>query len=82
VEQFLLLPKQAGQAAPEYEDEDFMPFTLDSNSKVYVYNKSEKTIRVLDANSFNITTNSDGSYKKAVITARYGNVRDVIIYED
>jgi len=74
--------KQAGQAAPEYEDEDFMPFTLDSNSKVYVYNKSEKTIRVLDANSFNITTNSDGSYKKAVITARYGNVRDVIIYED
>lgn len=51
-------------------------YTLDSNTKVYVYDKSEKTVRVLDGDSMNY------SMRKAVVTARYGNVRDVIIYEE
>jgi hypothetical protein len=51
-------------------------YTLDSNTKVYVYSKSEKTVRVLDGDSMNY------SMRKAVVTARYGNVRDVIIYEE
>ena len=51
-------------------------YTLDSSTKVYVYSKSEKTVRILDGDSMNY------SMRKAVVTARYGNVRDVIIYEE
>ena len=43
---------------------------------MYVYSKRTNTIRVIDSDSMNYAGH------KAVLTIRYGNVRDVIIYED
>lgn len=51
-------------------------YMLDSSSKVYIYNKTEKTITAIEGSSVNFAN------KKAVVTTRYGNVRDVVIYED
>lgn len=51
-------------------------YTFDANTKVYLYDKSGKTVKVLDGNNINY------SMKNAVVTLRYGNVRDVIIYEE
>jgi len=51
-------------------------FTMDAGTYVYVYNVKNNSIRMLDNTDLNI------SYERAVVTARYGNVRDVIIYEE
>ena len=51
-------------------------FTIDSNTKIYVYNKRANTIRAVDSESLNFAE------YEAVLTVRYGNVRDIVIYED
>ena len=51
-------------------------FTLDSSTKIYVYDVKNNTIKPVSGEGANY------SYEKAVVTIRYGNVRDVIIYED
>lgn len=51
-------------------------FTLDSSTKIYVYNVRNNTIEVVSSEGVNY------AYEKVVVTSRYGNVRDVIIYED
>ena len=51
-------------------------YTLDANTKLYMYNKKSQIIEPISDESLNISS------KKAVLTARYGNVRDVIIYEE
>ena len=51
-------------------------FTIDSNTKIHVYNKRANTIRAIDSESLNFAE------YEAVLTVRYGNVRDIVIYED
>ena len=50
-------------------------YTMDSNTRVYEYDTRNNTITLLESDNLNTTSD------KAVVTARYGNVRDVIIYK-
>lgn len=61
--------KVAGKSEPA-------SYTLDANTRLYRYNRVSHVIEPASDDSLN------ASAKKAVLTARYGNVRDVIIYED
>lgn len=50
-------------------------FPTDSNTKAYIYHSVSKTTDAVSLDSLEF------EYDRAVLTTRYGNVRDVIIYE-
>lgn len=58
---------------------DYESYTAGSSTTVYSYSKSANTIKVVDAESVNITPEL---LKKAVVTLYMGNIEDVVIYED
>ena len=55
---------------------DYISCGVDSSTKVYVYNKSEKSLKLLESGSLNI------SNAKAAMVVRYGNIKDLVVYED